>query len=171
MPPLRRLATPAYLVCLALFLLPLVDVMTTLFPWQFAEARWRFGAVGLVSNALVLPMAALLIALAAATIAEQPRMRVAVGIVGAVATALCVLALVLFGLDAVQTRAQVRTEMRTSFHVASITAAVKTLFAAVTFGFLSVAALKGRRNAEEAAPHRPALISVEPSRSTTPEGR
>jgi hypothetical protein len=99
-------------------------------------------------------------------------MRVAVGVIGAVTTAICVLALVLFGLDAVQTRAQVRPEMRTSFHVASITAAVKTLFAAVTFGFLSVSALKGRaRGAREGTTARPALIPVEPSRSTTPAGR
>ena len=169
--PFKRLAVPAYLVCLALVLLPLVDVMTTLFPWQFAEARWRFGAVGLISNALLLPMAGLLVALAMATATENRAMRLTVGIVSAAAATVSVLALALFGLDAVQTSAVVRPEMRTSFIVASTTAAGKTLIATVTFTFLALAALKGRKSAAtQSSAQRPALIPVD-SRSTTSAGR
>ena len=169
MSQLRRLSLPAYFVCLALLLLPLADVLTTLFPWQFGDARWRFGAVGLVSNALLLPMAGLLIALAAARVAEHGRMRVAIGVVSAAAATLCLVALVLFGLDALQTRAAVRPEMRTSFNVASITAALKTLVAGVTFSFLALAARAGPQ-AGTASQH-PALFPADTQRSTVPAGR
>ena len=158
----QRLAAPAYLVCLALVLLPLSDVLTTLFPWQFSEARWRFGAVGLISNALLLPMAGLLIALFTATTLGHARVRVAIGIVSIVASLGCLLALVPFALDALQTRAAVRPEMQVSFNVASITAAAKTLFAATGFLLLALSSRQRKLSGATArSAHRPPLLPID----------
>jgi hypothetical protein len=128
----RLLAWPAYLVAAAMILIPLADSWTTLYPWNFGAARWRFGAVGLISNALMLPLAGLLIVFVLAWLREQKVLLRVIGVFGFVGAALCLLALASFTLDALQTRAQVREEVRLSFNVASITAAVKTLLAGAT---------------------------------------
>jgi hypothetical protein len=129
----RYLAWPAYLVALAMILIPLADSWTTLFPWNLGDARWRFGAVGLISNALMIPLAGLLVAFTIAWVREQRGVMRAIGLVGFLGALLCVLALGSFALDSLQTRSQVRAEMRLSFNVASITAAIKTLLAGATF--------------------------------------
>jgi len=142
----KQLAWPAYLVAIAMMLIPMADAWTTLFPWNFGEARWRFGAVGLVSNALMIPLAGLLIAFVVAWAREQRVLLRVIGILGFIGATWCVLALVSFALDALQTRSQVRPEMRLSFNVATVTAAIKTLLAGATFlafGFSGWKASKG----------------------------
>lgn len=143
--PSRQLAWPAYLVAIALMAIPLVDAWTTLYPWSPGDARWRFGAVGLVSNALLIPMAGLLVAMLIAWFLEQRVMLRTIGVFGFFASAVCLVALAFFGLDAVQTRASVRLEMQTSFHVASITAAVKMALAGATFFACGLSAWRGSR--------------------------
>lgn len=133
MPNSRYLAWPAYLVAIAMLLIPMADSWTTLFPWNLGDARWRFGAVGLISNALMIPLAGLLIAFTVAWAREQRRVMRIIGVVGFVGALLCILALGSFALDSLQTRSQVRDEMRLSFTVASITAALKTLLGGATF--------------------------------------
>lgn len=141
----RQIAVPAYLVSFALIVMPLADVMTTLFPWRLMDSRWRFGAVGLISNALLLPIAGLLIAYIVATVLNHWTLRRVLGALALVGAAIAVVALGLFALDALQTRAAVRPEMRLSFMVASLAAATKTLVAGVTFIAIGLAALRGRK--------------------------
>lgn len=129
----RYLAYPAYLVAIAMILIPLADSWTTLFPWNVGDARWRFGAVGLISNALMIPLAGLLIAYTVAWLRDQRLVMRTIGGIGFLGALLCVLALGSFALDSLQTRAQVRPEMRLSFNVATVTAAIKTLLAGATF--------------------------------------
>lgn len=129
----RQLAWPSYLVAISMMVIPMADSWTTLFPWNVGDARWRFAAVGLISNALMIPLAGLLIAFVVAWHREQRGVLRTVGIVGFTGALLCLLAIVSFGLDSLQTRAQVNPQMRLSFNVASITAAVKTLLAGATF--------------------------------------
>lgn len=144
----RNLSLPAYLVAIAMILIPLADSFTTLFPWNVGDSRWRFGAVGLISNALMIPLAGLLVAVTVAWFREQRFVLRAIGVLGFLGALLCVLALVSFALDALQTRAQVRSEMRLSFDVASITAAVKMVLAGAT---LTAFGLAGWRSSRESS--------------------
>ena len=129
----RHITLPAYLVAIAMIIIPLADSFTTLHPWNAADARWRFGAVGLISNALLIPLAGLLVAFTAAWTRQQRAVTRTIGVIGFIGALLCLLALVSFGLDSLQTRSQVRPEMLTSFVVASVTAGLKTLLAGATF--------------------------------------
>ena len=169
----RQIAWPAYLVAIAIVVIPLADVATSLYPWRFLEARWRFGAVGLVSNSLLIPMLGVLIAYVTAVILDHRTTRRIIGGVSFAAMALCLVALVMFGLDAVQTRAGVRPEMQLSFGVASAAAAIKTIFATVTFLAIGVAAFRGSRDkaARMKSPDTP-LFSVDPAaiKSARPSG-
>lgn len=142
----RQLAWPVYLVSAALILIPLSDVFTSLFPWRVLEPRWRFGAVGLISNSLLIPTLGLLLAFVMAALNDHRITRRIIGITALLASSVCLIALVMFALDAVQTRAAVRPEMRVSFNVASVAAAVKTLIAGVTAFAIGWAALRRGRS-------------------------
>lgn len=135
----RFLAWPAYLVSVAMMLIPLADAWTTLYPWNPGDARWRFGAVGLVSNALMIPLAGLLVAFTMAWLREQRIVMRVISILGFLGVLLCAIALGSFALDALQTRSQVRPEMRLSFNVASVTAAIKMLLSGATLAAFGLA--------------------------------
>lgn len=137
----RRIASPAYVLALALIMIPLADVAISLFPWRMTEPRWRFGATGVMSNALLLPLVGLLIGLVVSAIAEHRLTRKLIGVVGIIGASLCLVVLIVFGLDAVQTRAAVRPEMRTGFATAAFGAAVKVAIAGVVSVTVAVAAL------------------------------
>ena len=142
----RYLSLPAYLVAIAMILIPLTDSFTTLFPWNVGDSRWRFGAVGLISNALMIPLAGLLIAFTVASIREQRAVLRTIGVVGFIGALLCLLALVSFALDSLQTRSQVRPEMQASFAIASITAGIKTLLAGATLFAFGISGWKASRS-------------------------
>jgi hypothetical protein len=146
MPNSRYLAWPAYLVAIAMIAIPFADSWTTLFPWNIGDARWRFGAVGLISNALMIPLAGLLVALTVAWMRSQRLVMRTIGVVGFLGALLCVLGLGSFALDSLQTRSQVRPELQTSFTVASITAAIKTLLAGATFLAFGLSGWKASRH-------------------------
>jgi hypothetical protein len=141
----RQIAFPTYVVAIAMIAIPLADVFTSLFPWRFLEPRWRFGAVGLISNSLLIPMLGLLVAYLTATVLNHRLTRRIIGGVSFAGLAICLLTLIMFALDALQTRAGVRPEMRLSFTVASAAAALKTIFAAVTFMAIGISAFRGSR--------------------------
>jgi hypothetical protein len=138
----RKVAWPAYLVGFALIAIPFFDAAMSVYPWQFGEARWRFGAVGLLSNALMIPLSGVLVMYMTAVVLEHRMMERLIGILAFVASAVAFSGLVLFALDALQTRPSVRFEMRFSFHVASATAAVKTLLGGITFLGFGVGSLR-----------------------------
>jgi hypothetical protein len=142
----RQIAWPAYLVSIAMITIPFFDAGISLYPWNPTDARWRFGAVGMFSNAMLIPTTGVLVAFVTSVLANHHNVRRAIGIVSLVVAILCLGALVVFVLDALQTRASVNPEILISFNVASVTAAVKTLLAAITLlGFALASRQKSSR--------------------------
>ena len=167
----RQIAWPAYLVSIALIAIPLVDTFTSLYPFHIGDARWRFGAVGLVSNALLLPVAGMLVAYVTAITLDQRLVRRVIGFAGYASAALCLAALILFGLDALQTRAAVRPERVASFNVAAITAALKTLLAGSTFLAFGVSALRGGFSPKKKRSDSEEILWSSETRAQTPSKR
>jgi len=151
----RRIALSAYLVSATLILAPFADAWTSLYPWHPGDSRWRFGAIGVMSNASVLPLLGVLIALAIAMWAEQRAMRRVINVIAFVAGGLGVLLLGLFALDALQTQSAVRPEMRLSFVVASVTAGAKLLLMSATLIAIGFAARRRRGEGSDANVKRP----------------
>ncbi|MEO7455454.1 MAG: hypothetical protein ABIY52_04280 [Gemmatimonadaceae bacterium] len=157
----RQLAPAAYLVAALLVFIPLYDAATSLYPFNVASSQWRFGAFGLLSNALMLPASGALIAVAAAAAFMQPRMLRFLGIVSWVAVVVIVLSMVLFALDAVQSRRLIRADMQLSYMVATATALVKLVLGALGFALLARGTRPGpgvmsesRSNVDRAFPKR-----------------
>jgi hypothetical protein len=141
----RYLAFPAYVVALSLIIIPFFDAAASLWPWRLGVAQWRFGAIGLASNAFLIPGAGLLVLLVTALTFEHRTALRVFGVVCAIAAVLAGVSVLLFGLDAMQTRADVTSAARLSFHVASLTAVVKLLVATAALVGFALAGLRSER--------------------------
>jgi hypothetical protein len=133
----RSLAPGAYLVAFLLFFIPFFDASLSLAPWNLASSQWRFGAFGLLSNALMLPAAGTLIAVATAIAAGQVRTVRVLSVLCWVAVVVLVVSTVLFSLDAMQSRRMIRPEMALSYYVASGTAMGKLVLGVLAFALLA----------------------------------
>jgi hypothetical protein len=124
---MRRIALPAYLVALLVFLFPLVDTAMSVWPPQPGEVPWRFGAAGFYSRALITPILGVLIALAVALHLDHRRVLRGIAIASAVAVVVLIGVIGTFMLDALEMRAQVALARRSAFDVASGVALMKYL--------------------------------------------
>lgn len=129
----RQLAPAAYLVAGVLFFFPLVDSSFSLTPWNVGSAQWRFGAVGLMSNTLMIVALGALIAVATSVLSGQDKPRRVIGVICWVLAILLLVAIAGFGLDAVQSRRDIREDLVNSYSIASLTAEVKLLLGALSF--------------------------------------
>ena len=146
----RALALPTYLVAFSLACIPLFDVAMQVMPMRFSTLRWRFGAFGLASNALMLVVAGLLLATLAAFWFEHGVMQRIMGTITTVLAVLITGGLLLFALDVLQVRREVTPAAVLAFTVASVTAAVKAILGIVTLASLAI----GTFRASRAARHR-----------------
>jgi hypothetical protein len=150
----RQLAPGAYLVAFVLVFIPLIDASLSLAPWNLANSQWRFGAFGLLSNALMIPASGALIAVATAIAAGQVRVAKVLAILCWFTVAVLVLSTVLFALDAMQSRRMIRPEMALSYYVASATAMAKLGLGLLTFVFLARGSRLDKTIAQPTAPMR-----------------
>lgn len=120
--PARQVAWALYAIGALLWLAPLADLAAGIGSLNFGVVQWRFGTTGLLSSALVLPITGLVFWFAAAVLLEQRR---ALQVLFGVAVMMLVLiagALVLFALDAIQVRIQVREDAKRSYDLATMKA-------------------------------------------------
>jgi len=143
----RHLAAPTYLVAFALTIIPIFDEMMKFLPLRVEDPRWRFGAFGVMSNALLLSVTGLLIAFVATAVFEHARFRRILGILTGLAAVVITGGWILFVLDAVQVRNAVVPAAALAFKVASTSASVKSLIAVVTLASLTLASFRMPRTA------------------------
>ncbi|MEO7085586.1 MAG: hypothetical protein ABI442_05170 [Gemmatimonadaceae bacterium] len=143
----RQMATPAYLVGAALFLIPPIDTLVGVLPIRISDARWRFGFFGLISNSMMLALAGFLIVMMTAAIFEHRRTQRTLGIVAIVLAVVLILGFGLFTLDVLQVRQQVAPNMQTGYRVASLQALCKSVLGIVTLIMFGLAALRAPKPA------------------------
>ncbi|MEP7000496.1 MAG: hypothetical protein ABI969_08445 [bacterium] len=143
----RQLAPAAYLVAAALIVFPLYDSGISLSPWNTASAQWRFGAVGLLSNTLMIVALGAFITVVTAVASKHDRARRVLGYTCWIIAVVLLASIAAFALDAVQARSQIRPDMMLSYQLASLTAEVKLLVGVMSF------ALFGRGCRFEGAAH------------------
>jgi hypothetical protein len=162
----RYLGRASYLVAFTLIVVPLFDSTMSVMPPRFGDAHWRFGTVGLLSNALMIPMAGVLIAFATATALEHRRALKVGGALSWLASLVCLAGFAAFVLDALQSQSQIRPDMHLSFIVATSTAGVKILIGALSFALFGNAGFKGLKVAAT-RPKRTSVVMAEERTSKT----
>jgi len=154
MRPLRPLSSPGYFVAALFFLFPVYDFFVTVWPLQFSNVRWRVAVAGQIGASIMTMLLGLFLMLALSYVMEQPRVqRALVALSGLFAAGLLVV-LVLFALDWVQLRPDVRPEVRHAFDVVSTQAAVKLLLGVIGGTLMTLSALRTARAADAGAAKR-----------------
>lgn len=153
---LRYALLPVSLVAVLMVLLPLVDSLLVAWPLRPGELQWRFGAVGMFSQALLLPVMGVALLLATAlSYGRRTPIRIMAVVSGLVALALLAV-LPFFLLDFMQMRAQVRAEAKAAFDVATVFAIVKIGMFAVVALAMAFAGWKATRRAASGRKAAPA---------------
>jgi hypothetical protein len=141
----RQFARVAYFVGALLLVVPVVDVIVALLPITVTNARWRFGAVGLLSNAFILPLAGLLILGVTAVTSQHRRLLRALSVIAWVVCALSLGLIGMFALDALQTQAGIDPQRIFAFRMATSIGMLKMLCGAVGFALFGIAASTASR--------------------------
>src|SRR5688500_9584438 len=94
-------------VALLLIASPLADLIAALLPMRLGEASWRFGAYGLLTNALVTPIVGLAIIEVVSGLQQRQKTTAAVAAICAFLALILVAGFALFVLDYLQLRTAV----------------------------------------------------------------
>lgn len=146
----RQLSAPAYFVAFLLIFIPFFDALMSVAPFHPGAAQWRFAAVGLLSNALMIPCIGVLIAVVTAVTMDHVGAKRAIRIISWIVVPVLLMAIGFFALDSMQTRSAVRAELQLSFLVASVTAVCKLLLGIVAFVLFARASGTVSRRTERA---------------------
>src|SRR6185436_12992045 len=136
------------LVALALMVIPPFDALMQVLPLKPGDARWRFGTIGLMSNALMIPIVGLLIVFVGAALFEHRKLQRILGFASLILAVFILVALGLFVLDALQVKSSVTPAAQLAFKVASGTAMMKALLGIATLGAFGFAALRAPKTVQ-----------------------
>lgn len=159
---LKPLAWPAYIVAVLLIAIPMADTALALMPLRPSNVAWRFGALGLGSQAVMTPLLGALLALiTAAVLGHRLGLRI-VQVLVCLAAVVFVSASGLFVLDALQTRPSIPVAAKGAFDKASAVALVKYLVgaaAAVAFAITCQRLIRHARADSASDADQPQLVS------------
>lgn len=145
MEKLKGLTVPLLLFAVLLVALPLMDWVGAVWPVEPGDAEWRFGAVVLLSDALVLPLLGLIILAVVGAVGEKKWLQeTTAGLSGLAATPLLV-ALPVFLLDALEMRGDVLGGARLAFDMNALRTVFVIGFAVIVLSALGWAGYKGSR--------------------------
>ena len=154
----RPLTFAAYTMVFFIGTAPLLEKVISVLPGRLGNTAWRYGTVGVISEALTLPLLALALGVGLALILKHRRtMRVLASLawLGALVSAIVV---PLFGLDAVQLRNALNEDVLLAFDVATATAVFKMSAAVVLSSMIAVG---GWRSTIGGATQRAGVTRVE----------
>jgi hypothetical protein len=140
---LRAVLPPLSAVAFLLVASPAVDLIGAILPPRPAEVSWRFGAFGLLTNALVTPILGLAIMQIVAILLEQWKTARRLTYLNLILAVALLLGLGLFVLDYIQLRHAVTGSSRAAYDAAAIKA---FLVAVLELGVLVWLVVSGFQN-------------------------
>ncbi len=151
---LARIERPLYVCFLIGMVIPLVDLVGNVYPFQFSSLGWRYGAEGLLSSFTLMPLLALALFAAVAAVAENRGVLRVVSIIALAAGALLVVLTLSFILDAVQLRRQAPPESVSMFDIGVVKALAKHIITIFGMVWLGLSALGASQKTESLAKSR-----------------
>ena len=164
----RVLAFSGYAMALFLCVGPLSDAAVSIWPLQLGAITWRYGAVGMVVEALMVPPFGLGVGIGLAMYHGHMGVVRTLAILSGCGALLTVVVAPLFLLDAIQLRQPLAEELKPSFDVATASALAK-MMVIVVFGFC--VAWGGMRSAHRSHKRRrmsppPVVVARRPQTSS-----
>ena len=159
--PVRQFAAPCYVAATSLIVFPVFDqLMQLVSTVKLHDARWRFGAAGLMSNLLVLPVVGLVMLFVTAAVCEHRVFQRILSVLCALSAVGLIAVAGLLALDAIQVRSLMRPEVMSSWAVATLTALLKLGVATLTLSWLAIAGFRGSKAAPQATRRSAAELVV-----------
>lgn len=140
---LKPLTTPLLFLAVLLIAMPLLGLVGSLWPAGLGSAQLRFGAIDLLSTALLRPLIGSFILVAVATQGEKTGLLGALWVLNGLAASVLFLALVVLLMDFLELRSQIPAGSRTALDLVAVRAglclglALVVLAALSRFGFVS----------------------------------
>jgi hypothetical protein len=113
----RHLRVPGYLFFGIAMILPVLDLLVSVYPIRLDTVVWRFGAVGLLSSAIGAPLLVLFFVFALAVFCGDKKVIMTVGVVASLIALLLVAGTGSFALDALQMKRRVQAAAQAAVHV------------------------------------------------------
>lgn len=135
----------AYALALVMVVMPLSDIALGLAPLQFGSIRWRVGATGLVTGALLLPVTGLFLALTAAHFLQHRRTQFLLTAIAGIGAIAMLVALVFFTLDTLQLRNDVNPARWKMYDRAAIKGIVSQILLVLLLGLMSIGGWRASR--------------------------
>jgi hypothetical protein len=139
---LERMAPAINFLALMLVLISLGDFTANIWPFQFDEEGWRYGAVGLLSGFLVTPLVGALIATVLAVLRRRRGLLTTISILELAAAAFLLLLCLVFALDAVALRSVVKPDSVKAYDISIVKAMGKNLLVLIAFTWLGISGMK-----------------------------
>ncbi|HEU4628294.1 MAG TPA: hypothetical protein VFS08_01065 [Gemmatimonadaceae bacterium] len=160
---LRPLYVALYAVAFGFIVPSTLEFLLVSYPYRFGDMRWRFGAVGLLFNSvLLLPLVGLTIIAIAAVLLEHRRVARIASVLALVAAAAVVLLMPLFVLDYVQLRKIVSPPQLRAYDYTSLKAMLVAVLMFVIAIFVGIGGLRATRLPKVAAARRAPRKSANP---------
>jgi hypothetical protein len=152
--PIRQLAWCLYAVGGMLCVAPLMELAAGLGSLNPGAVPWRFGALGLLSGALILPLTGMALGFVAATILGHRAVVRSVQFLALLLMAAVTGAMLVFALDALQVRSQIPQAAKRAFDLATIKAVLTYAIELVVLAVAAVTALRVVRALARSVPRR-----------------
>ncbi len=147
----RPLIKAMYLVGALLFINALSEPLLQVWPLRLGDARWRFGAAGLLSAALDTVVLATAVLMMAAMLLRHRRTLRTLGVLCIVTAVVLVAVALMFALDFLQVRAMVNPRVRGPLDLTVLRAIVMMGLSIPTLLFVGIAAWRSTRRSAHAA--------------------
>jgi hypothetical protein len=144
----RHLRVPGYLFFGIAMILPMLDLLVSVYPIRLGTVVWRFGAVGLLSSAIGAPLLVLFFIFALAVFAGDRKVILTVGVVSALIALLLIAGTGSFALDALQMKRRVQAAAQQRFMMAAMQAMLKLILEAISAIVLAIAAFRTLKKAK-----------------------
>jgi hypothetical protein len=150
----RHLRVPGYLFFGIAMILPVLDLLVSVYPIRLDTVVWRFGAVGLLSSAIGAPLLVLFFVFALAVFCGDKKVIMTVGVVASLIALLLVAGTGSFALDALQMKRRVQAAAQQRFMLASAQAMLKLILEAISAVVLAITAFRTMNKAKIVAAPR-----------------
>ena len=149
MPPasevVRRTRAPAYVIATLVLLFPLMEIGVSAWPYHIHDPQWRIGVITAAAGASTAILLGLLLIYVMGTLFDDRPAIWLVASIGALMTALCVMAGGSFVLDALQLKGQVSPVSENRYNVVSALALAKVCLAGIAALVVAVSASRAGR--------------------------
>lgn len=141
-----RLIRAGYWLAAILVLFSIANWVASIWPMHPDQVRWRFGAVGALSNVALTPLLGLFLALTLAVVFNHGRVARTLGWICMILTACMVLLVLGFTLDFLQTRALSDPRLHHTIDIASSLAILKQIGIIIAFALLGLMGIRHSRS-------------------------